>query len=347
VVLHPDRPRVLMLDEAGVMALPGVELAGEVGTADAAVTAAALRELLGLDALLLCSLEGHDDPEARVQRATLVADAPLFANEGVVMATLVELFPDRVPAPLAVDAERRWTALADFGEELDPDDEDGWEVPVEVREDVLRTFARLQVQAVPHVDRLLGAGCLDRRPARLAAQAAAWLPAVDEDGRLPGIDPATWLSAEETAALGAAVPTLTARCRELAASPIPPLDRARRPAPGQCRRWRPRPPVLRLDRRLRRPPVRRPADHVPGENREVDAPLRDRLLDAYLSVWTGFEPAERLLRAWRLFEPLGALHHAISDRSLAATLRGPIDRHMAASTAYWLRRVLAGLRPVG
>jgi hypothetical protein len=57
-VLHPDRPRVLMLDEAGAMALPGVELEGEAWTADAAVTAAALRELLGFDALLLCSLEG-------------------------------------------------------------------------------------------------------------------------------------------------------------------------------------------------------------------------------------------------------------------------------------------------
>jgi hypothetical protein len=56
-----------------MMALPGVEVEGEVWTADAAVTASALRELLGFDALLLCSLEGHDDPEARVQRAVLLA----------------------------------------------------------------------------------------------------------------------------------------------------------------------------------------------------------------------------------------------------------------------------------
>ena len=59
--------------------------------------------------------------------------------------------------PLAIDAEHRWVALADFGAEL------GWDAPVEVREDVLRTFARLQIEAVSQVDRLLGAGCLDRR----------------------------------------------------------------------------------------------------------------------------------------------------------------------------------------
>jgi Ser/Thr protein kinase RdoA (MazF antagonist) len=224
----------------------------------------------------------------------------------------------------------------------------GGEAPVEVREDVLRTFARMQVQAAPHVDRLLGAGCLDRRLTRLAAQAEAWLPAVDETGRLPGIDPATWLSAAETAELRAAVPTLTARCRALAAYAIPPsivhgdLHLANVATGARGHRffdW--------TDACVAHPFVDLLTMFQVGEHREVDGPLRDRLLDAYLSVWTGFEPAERLLRAWRLFEPLGALHHAISHRALTATLQGPIDRHMAASTAYWLRRVLAGLRPVG
>jgi hypothetical protein len=54
-------------------------------------------------------------------------------------------------------------ALADFGPEV------GWDAPVAVREDVLGTFARLQIQAASQVDRLLGAGCLDRRLPWLAA----------------------------------------------------------------------------------------------------------------------------------------------------------------------------------
>jgi hypothetical protein len=70
----------------------------------------------------------------------------------------------------------------------------------------------------------------------------------------------------------------------------------------------------------------------------------DRRLPAYLCGWTAFEPAERLLRAWRLAEPLIALHQAVSYRSIVAT-HEPMDRHMMGSTADWLRKVIAVLRP--
>jgi hypothetical protein len=62
---------------------------------------------------------------------------------------------------------------------------------------------------------------------------------------------------------------------------------------------------------------------------------------SYIPEWASFEPAARLARAWEL--ALGALHHAISYRSIVAQLQPPIDRHMAQSTAWWLRQVLAGL----
>ena len=53
----------------------------------------------------------------------------------------------------------------------------------------------------------------------------------------------------------------------------------------------------------------------------------------------------RLRAAWGLGAggPLGALHQAISYRSMAAGLRPPVDPHLAQSTAWWLRQVLAGL----
>ena len=77
---------------------------------------------------------------------------------------------------------------------------------------------------------------------------------------------------------------------------------------------------------------------------EEDGALRDRLRDAYLAEWSRFEPPDRLRRAWELAEPLGALHHAVSYRSIVANLDPPIDLHMMQSTAYWLRKVIAGLR---
>jgi hypothetical protein len=322
VVVHPDRPQVLAVEQAGVLALPETELPAKVWTAEATAILPALGELVGFDVVLLCCVREQEDEAARLLRATLMAapraaappgpgarwvgredlagaafrhhdqamvagvldelagepagpgrapwaargwfqaaegwlrgtldtlgtaatgpvqqvqvwelscilrapttagdvwfkasrDLPLFVNEAVFIRELAGLFPGHVPAPLAIDAECRWMALADFGPEV------GWDAPVDVREDVLGAFARLQIQATSQVDRLLGAGCLDRRLPWLAAQAERWLPAVDQTGRLPGIDAATWLSADEEAELAAAGPRLAAMCGELAAGAVP------------------------------------------------------------------------------------------------------------------------------
>ena len=72
-----------------------------------------------------------------------------------------------------------------------------------------------------------------------------------------------------------------------------------------------------------------------------EAELRERLRRTYLPEWAAFEPPRRLAEAWELAAPLGALHQAVSYRSLST--RPPGDPHMAQSTAWWLRQVLAGL----
>jgi hypothetical protein len=96
------------------------------------------------------------------------SDLPLFVNEALVTRCLGALFPGFVPAPLAIDAGRGWLALADFGEEV------GWEAPAEVKIEVFRRFAQLQIASAAHLDRLLEAGCVDRRLDWLADQQRAW-----------------------------------------------------------------------------------------------------------------------------------------------------------------------------
>jgi Phosphotransferase enzyme family len=269
-----------------------------------------------------------------------VPDSPLFVNEPVVTGALAALFPDHVPAPLAVDAGRRWLALADFGAEL------AWDIPDAAREEVLRTFARLQIEAASQVDRLLEAGCLDCRLPWLADQAERWLPAIEETGRLPGIDAATWRSKDELAGLRAAVPHLPAICAELATYAIPPSlvhgdlhlgNVARGPRGYLFFDW--------TDAGVAHPFLDL-LTFFQEDEEEIKGPLRDRLRDAYLSEWTAFEPPERLRRAWQLAEPLSALNQAIGYRSIVADLQ-PVERHTARSPAYWLRKVLAGLRQVG
>ena len=231
--------------------------------------------------------------------------SPLFVNEGVVMGALAGLFPGQVPAPLAVEPERGWMVLADFGEEV------GWEAPMEVVEEVTQTYARMQVEAT--------AG-------------------------LPGVDAATWLSPDEEAGLRAAVPGLQARCAELAGHAVPPAlvhgdlhlsNVARRPGGYLFFDW--------TDACVAHPfldlaTIRRGTAFVDAAD---EAELRERLRQAYLPEWASFEPPGRLARAWELAAPLGALRQAVSYRSLAT--RPPGDPHMAQSTAWWLRQVLAGL----
>jgi len=265
--------------------------------------------------------------------------APLFVNEGVVMQALARLFPDHVPAPLAVDAERGWMVLAGFGARV------GWDVSLEAVEEVARTFAGMQVEAAGHLDRLLAAGCHDRRLDRLADRAEAWLPEVGADGRLPAMDAASWLSEEEAAALAAAGPRVRACCEELAALAVPPslvhgdlhlANVAEGPNGPLVFDW--------TDACVAHPfldlaTIRRGTGEVDAD----EAELRARLRAAYLPAWSSFESPERLARAWELAAPLGALHQAISYRSLMASLEPPIDLHMSRSTAWWLRQVLAQL----
>jgi hypothetical protein len=448
VVVHSHDPAVLLARRDGALTLPETERPGQVWTADPAEVLPALGELLGADALLLDCLDDHEDPAARVQRATLVAvprqerapppgmawvgrdglagagaadgraavpavaaqvvealergpggdggqpwaargwfaeaegwlrstmeglgrpitgtvlqarvwrlscvlraptgdgevwfkantTSPLFVNEGVVMGALAGLFPGQVPAPLAVEPERGWMVLDDFGQEV------GWEAPLEVVEEVARAYARLQVTAAGHVGRLLDAGCLDRRLDRLAAQAQAWLPAVEATVDLPGVDAATWLSPEEEAGLRAAVPRLQARCAELAGHAVPPSivhgdlhlsNVAGGPGGYLFFDW--------TDACVAHPfldlaTIRRGTAFVDSTD---EAELRERLLQAYLPEWASFGSPGRLARAWELAVPLGALHQAVGYRSLAA--QPPGDPHMAQSTAWWLRQVLAGL----
>jgi hypothetical protein len=256
-------------------------------------------------------------------------DSPLFVAEAPVTALLAELFPEHVPAPLAVERERGWIATPDFGPEL------GWEAPVPVREEALRQYAALQHASVEHVDALLAAGCIDRRPVWLATQLPSWF-----------VEPMTrhWTSAEVSAALAAAIPRLGELCAELAGSPLPDTllhgdmhmgNAARRPGGGYLFfDW--------TDAGIGHPFVDMVA--IAQEDEEAS---RDRLRDTYLAEWDHIASRVELDRIWAVADVLAHANQAVSYMSLGLSLGASEDvaPHplFASYTGRWLRTVLGAL----
>ena len=220
---------------------------------------------------LSCVLRAHTERGDVYFKATL--RSPLFVNEGPVMATLSDLFPEHVPAPLAFDVSRRWMLLPDVGPAI------GKDAPVDVREEVLRAFARLQVRSVGAVDRLLAAGCFERGPAWLAQQATDWLTTVDLS---------RWMSSDEAAKLRAAGPDLARICAELNEQPVPRAlghgdmylgNVARNAHGGVFFDW--------TDACITHPFIDMIAIFT-----TADPATRERLRDTYLAEWTSFAPPD-------------------------------------------------------
>lgn len=134
-----------------------------------------------------------------VGRVWLKASGAQTAFEAGLYVVLWEVAAEWVLEPLAVDVGRGWVLLPDGGPVLGG---------VEGLADALVEYGRLQRRVAPHVERLLGAGVVDMRPAVLPARLAEAVAVVR--GELPaafGDGTAARLVGEWAAELaGSAVP---------------------------------------------------------------------------------------------------------------------------------------------
>ena len=255
---------------------------------------------------------------------------PLFVDEGRVMQGLAQLFRREVPRPLAIDRSRRWMLLDDIGPAI------GWDAPATERESVLRVFAFVQVASSDMLDALLALGCIDRRPAWLAREARELIA---DEKSLSGLDE------EERARLRSLEPLLAELCARLAEGPVPDalvhgdlhLDNVARVGGSYvffdwsdaC--------------------VTHPFLDLIDVHREEDAAIRERLRDAYLSVWADYAPPEELLALWEISAPLASLNQAVSYRHIFASIEPGSTENLEWALPHWLRLVLAtdfdSLRP--
>jgi hypothetical protein len=254
----------------------------------------------------------------------VAAALPLFVHEPLVMAALARRYPDHIPMPLSLDAERRWMLLADFGQPVAHD------TPPATRQDLLRSFGAIQRDCAAAVDDLLALGCHDRRLERLAAQAAAL--AVDEEA-LNGLTDA------ERAQFRAALPRLQEMCAALGACGVPQT-------------------LVHGDLHLNNVAisagryqffdwtdacVSHPFFDLIRAFDEQDHAVQAQLRDGYLGVWSGCAPFERLLEAWTLAQPLSDLHQAISYQHILVGLEAAAQLDFRDMVPYYVRKVLRAI----
>ena len=237
-------------------------------------------------------------------------DLPLFVSEPVVTRELAALLPGHIPGVVAVDEQRQWILLEDFGETLR--DEKGDNVICEM----LQVFTGIQAQLAGRADELLAMGCIDRRLPWLRGQVEALF--ADEVTR-------EILKEGELEKLVAHVPLYLEMCDELATLPVPET-------------------LLHGDLHLGNvaykggryiffdwtdASVGHPFFDLIVVHNERDAERKGRSLAASLQSWRAWGDEQVLQRTWRVATPLCFLHHAVSYlyilRNLPAAKRCELD----------------------
>jgi Phosphotransferase enzyme family len=249
------------------------------------------------------------------------APSPLFADEGTVTRGLATMFPGRVPLPVAVDPDRRWMLLDDFGPVV------GWKADLETRAAVLSTFARMQLESTSRQSELLDLGAIERRPAWLASQIGSLLRSPEALG----------LEDDERDRLSALEPRFVEMCERLADGAVPDslvhgdlhLSNVAGDRDGYVFfDW--------TDACLTHPFL-----DLLVVLFEEDTELRRSLRDAYLGVWAEVAPEDELLELWTVAEPLASLNQAVSYHSIIANVERGTATEFEPMTAVWLRKALA------
>ena len=239
-----------------------------------------------------------------------------------------------MPTVMSLDSQRHWMLLVDFGKPISN------RTSPKTRREICCLFAQLQNQSIKQCDRLLAAGCLDRRLDILSSQID---PLINDDDALSD------LSATEIERLQTLAPTLKKLCSQLASYNIPAT-------------------LVHGDLHLNNIAVHQgniiffdwtdsciahPFFDLFLLSREsnhrscfgwlkvgLTQAARAREQNHYLSQWRHYESQERLLEAWQIAKPLAALHHAVTYQSMRHGLEDKSKPEVASTIPYFLRYII-------
>jgi hypothetical protein len=250
------------------------------------------------------------------------AKQPLFTPEHVFLTYMAKRFPERVPSVLAAESSEGWMLVADSGEKL------GWDLPIEHRVELLRTFGDVQLQMVSRSAELLALGCPDRRPEKL-------LPLIEpliQDELVIGR-----LTQEELSDLRRYLPAIIEMCERISTYAVPStivhgdlhMGNAARNKEGL---------ITFFD--WTDACVAHPFMDMIHIFHEKDPLIRAKLRDAYLDLWTGFESMERLQELWSLCEVVHAIYHTVSYQSILHHTEVRSRDELVGAPSFHLRNLL-------
>lgn len=269
----------------------------------------------------------HIEPWSTVFRAEtscgvvfLKACGPSQSHEPALTARLSREGGSIVPTPLAVHPREPWMLLADGGVKVR--EAFGGPGLLEAWTRILPRYAELQRRFLAHDEELLATGLPDRRLESLALQLEPLLA----DDRVVG--PLGGLSEEGRAALRRRLPSVAARCAELASLGIGATAQHDDLHDGNVLVGRAEIVFDWGDACLTHPFLTlcvtlRAAAHRAGLM--TDDPAIVRLRDAYLEPWSDLAPASALREAAELARVLGAATRALCWYRVVTLIGGSLD----------------------
>ncbi len=245
-----------------------------------------------------------------------------FTHEPILIQSLAAWYPQNMPTVLAVERERCWMLLAEFGTELYAHpDQTAWEKALEV-------YGHMQVAAAQRIDTFLAAGCLDRRLHILETQID---PLLDDEDILAD------LSSSQIMQLRAQRPYLKTMCHHLGNYAIPQTLVHGDLHTGNIAvhndtyiyfDW--------TDSCIAHPFF----DALPFLDNVDDPARQQRLRDNYLALWTDYASRECLQEIFPLSQTLATIHQAVSYQHIMANVEGISKQEMRGGATYWLRKLL-------
>jgi hypothetical protein len=254
---------------------------------------------------------------------------PVLAHEPVLLQVLSAQDATHIPQPLAIQPEEGWMLLADFGPDL------RGTTNRQVWYDALRTFATFQRASAGYVEALQAHGCPHRPLQRLPTEF---------DTLLQDAAALTGLAEIDVRQLRHLVSRVRQYCDNLAKYPIPEtivhgdvhLGNMASPhghilffdwTDGCISHPFLDPVVMQSD-----------AQRLPDANT-----IAGNLRQAYLEPWADIESMPRLVDAWRLAEPLGAVQQAMNYYRITTHMDATHYPELRGGLQFWLRQVLRAL----